>query len=73
MAFIKIHKFTSENEANQAIELINQGEWIPYSDDAVTRTYCEAKQYQDFWYIHADEVTEKYLNEVEQIEITSTL
>jgi hypothetical protein len=65
-----IHKFKTENEAQQAIELINNGEGIPVSEDVVTRTYCEAISYEDFWYIHADEVTQKYLGQPIDIEIT---
>lgn len=64
-----IHKFNSVQEANEAIDLINQGEGIPVSEDAVTRTYCEAITYADFWYIHAEEVTEKYLGASVEIEI----
>lgn len=69
MAFINAHTFTTEVEANKAIDLINQGEGIPVSPDAVTRTYCEAIAYADFYYIHADAVTEKYLGLPSEIEI----
>ena len=69
MQFIKAHTFTTEVEANNAIHLINQGEGIPVSEDAVTRTYCEAIAYQDIFYIHADEVTQKYLGASVEIEI----
>jgi hypothetical protein len=69
MAFIKAHTFNSEQEAQQAIDLINQGEGIPVSEDAVTRTYCEAIAYEDIYYIHADDVTEKYLGASVEIEI----
>jgi hypothetical protein len=69
MAFIKAHTFNSEQEANNAIDLINQGEGIPVSEDAVTRTYCEAIAHEDIYYIHADDVTEKYLGASVEIEI----
>jgi hypothetical protein len=69
MAFIKAHTFNSEQEANEAIDLINQGEGIPVSKDAVTRTYCEAIAHEDIYYIHADDVTEKYLGASVEIEI----
>jgi hypothetical protein len=69
MAFIKGHTFNSVQEANEAIDLINQGEGIPVSTDAVTRTYCEAIAHEDIYYIHADEVTEKYLGASVEIEI----
>jgi hypothetical protein len=69
MAFIKAHTFNSEQEAQQAIDLINQGEGIPVSEDAVTRTYCDAIAHEDIYYIHADEVTEKYLGASVEIEI----
>jgi hypothetical protein len=69
MASIKAHTFTTEQEANDAIDLINQGEGIPVSTDAVTRTYCETIAYEDIYYIHADDVTEKYLGASVEIEI----
>lgn len=69
MAFIKVHLFTSVEEANQAIEIINQGEGIPVSDDAVTRTYCDFQQLDDIYYIVADDVTESYLGEPTDLEI----
>jgi hypothetical protein len=73
MAFIKVHLFTSVEEANQAIELINQGEGIPYNAEAITRTYCDYNTFNDIFYIFADEVTESYLGEPTQLEINSTL
>ena len=69
MAFIKVHLFTSVEEANQAIEIINKGEGIPVSPDAVTRTYCEYQENAGRIFIHADEVTEKYLGALVEIEI----
>lgn len=69
MVFIKVHTFTTEAEAQQAIELINNGEGIPVNEDSVTRTYCEAIAYEDFWYIHADEITQKYLGQPIDIQI----
>lgn len=69
MAFIKAHTFTTEVEANNAIDLINQGEGIPVSDDAVTRTYCDFQQLDDIYYIVADDVTESYLGEPTDLEI----
>ena len=69
MASIKAHTFTIELEAVNAIDLINQGEGIPVSDDAVTRTYTDWQQLEDIYYILADEVTEKYLGEPTDLEI----
>ena len=73
MEYIKVHIFTTKNEANQAVELINKGEGIPISDDAATRTYCEPFQIGDFWYIHSDEVTNKYLSLSQEIKIETEL
>ena len=73
MAFIKAHIFNSEQEANNAIDLINQGEGIPVSNDSVTRTYCECISYEDIYYIYADKVTEKYLGEPTEIEIQTEI
>ena len=69
MAFIKVHLFISVEEANQAIDMINDGEGIPVSPDAVTRTYCEYQENDGRVFIHADEVTEKYLGASVEIEI----
>jgi len=69
MAFIKAHIFATEQEAVNAINLINQGEGIPVSDDAVTRTYTDWQQLEDIYYILADEVTKKYLGEPTDLEI----
>ena len=69
MAFINVHLFTSVEEANQAIEIINEGEGIPVSPDAVTRTYCDFQQLDDIYYIVADDVTESYLGETSDLEI----
>ena len=67
----KVHLFDSLEQANNAIDLINEGEGIPINDSAITRTYATAMQQSEFWYIYADEVTEKYLGEGEIIEINN--
>ena len=67
----KVHTFATIEQANNAIDLINNGEGIPVNDSATTRTYATAMQHKDFWYIYADEVTEKYLGEGEIIEINN--
>ena len=69
MASIKAHIFATEAEATAAIDLINQGEGIPVSDDAVTRTYCEFQQLDAIYYIVADDVTKKYLGEPTDLEL----
>ena len=65
----KVHTFATIEQANNAIDLINEGEGIPVNDSAITRTYATAMQHGDLWYIYADEITEKYLGEGEIIEI----
>jgi hypothetical protein len=72
MASIKAHLFTTEAEAQQAIDLINQGEGIPVSEDAVTRTYTNYQTVEGIYYIAADEVTEKYLGEATDLELPET-
>jgi hypothetical protein len=67
--FINAHTFTTEQEANAAIDLINHGEGIPVNDEAATRTYTEAHVNKGTIYIVADEVTEKYLGASVEIEI----
>jgi len=69
MAYIKVHLFDTIEAANQAIEIINQGEGIPVRPDAVTRTYTQAQENDGRIYIAADEVTEKYLGEGIEIEL----
>ena len=69
MESIKAHLFDSLEQANAAIELINQGEGIPVSPDAVTTTYTQPQEHNNQIYIMADEVTEKYLGEPTEIEI----
>lgn len=73
MRSIKVHTFTDEQEAQQAIELINQGEGIPISLEAVTRTYTDVKRYEETIYIQADEVTQKYLGNPTELVIEYTL
>jgi hypothetical protein len=72
MASIKAHLFTTEAEAQQAIDLINKGEGIPVSEDAVTRTYTNYQTVEYTYYIAADEVTEKYLGEPTDLELPET-
>ena len=67
----KVHLFDSLEQANTAIDVINEGEGIPINDSSTTRTYATAMQHEEFWYIYADEVTEKYLGEGEIIEINN--
>jgi len=69
MAYIKAHLFDTLEAANKAIELINSGEGIPVSPEAVTRTYTQAQENDGRIYIAADEVTEKYLGEPTEIEL----
>ena len=68
----KAHTFTTEAEAQQAIDLINQGEGIPVSEDSVTRTYTNYQTVEDTYYIAADEVTEKYLGEATDLELPNS-
>ena len=67
----KVHTFATIEQAKTAIDLINEGEGIPINDTAITRTYATAMQHKEFWYIYADEVTQKYLGEGEIIEINN--
>jgi hypothetical protein len=69
MAFIKAHIFDSLEEANNAIEQINQGEGIPINETATTRTYTQAQENNGTIYILADEVTQKYLGEPTDLEL----
>ena len=68
-SILKAHIFATEQEATAAINLINEGEGIPVSNDAVTRTYCDFQQLDDIYYIVADDVTESYLGEPTDLEL----
>jgi hypothetical protein len=72
MAYIKAHLFNSFEQANAAIEIINQGEGIPVSPDAVTTTYTQQQEHNGQVYIQADEVTAKYLGIPVDFEIINT-
>ena len=65
----KVHLFDSLEQANNAIDTINEGEGIPVNDSATTRTYTEAQENNGNIYIFADDVTQKYLGEPTQIEL----
>ena len=69
MESIKAHIFNTLEEANNAIELINQGEGIPISEIATTRTYAEAQENNGNIFIVADEVTKKYLDTPTDLEL----
>jgi hypothetical protein len=69
MEFIKAHIFNTLEEANNAIELINQGEGLPVNETATTRTYTEAQENNGNIYIFADEVTERYLGTSQDLEL----
>lgn len=70
---MKTHMFSTQQQANEAIETINKGEGIPVSNDSVTRTYCECISYEDIFYIQSDSVTEKYLGKPTEIEIQTEI
>jgi hypothetical protein len=72
MQSIKAHLFYDLEQANAAVELINQGEGIPVSPDAVTTTYTQPQEHNGQVYIQADEVTEKYLGTPIDFEIINT-
>lgn len=69
MAFTKVHLFESVEQANNAIDTINDGEGIPINETATTLTYTEAQENNGNIYILADEVTKKYLGEPTEIEL----
>lgn len=69
MEFIKAHIFSTLEEANNAIEVINKGEGIPINETATTRTYTEAQENNGNIYIFADEVTIKYLGKPTDLEL----
>jgi hypothetical protein len=71
-SILKAHIFETLEAANKAIDVINQGEGIPVSTDAVTTTYTEAQEHNGQVYIQADEVTIKYLGASIDFEIIKT-
>jgi len=58
----KAHVFNIENEAINAISLINTGENIPRFEDSETTTYCDYSINNASFYIRADNVTRKYIH-----------
>lgn len=65
----RVHKFNTIEEVEIAIETINNGEGIPINDNAMTTTYTRYFEYDGIYYIYADNVTEKYIDEVVVLEI----
>ena len=63
----KAHVFSTENEAVNAISLIDIGENIPRFEDSETTTYCNFETNEDYFYIRADEVTRKYIKDEQTI------
>jgi hypothetical protein len=63
------HIFETEQEALDALQLINDGEGIPKHPNSKTITYTDIQPYNGIWFIRMDEVTEKYINHFEKIEI----
>ena len=61
MQLIKGYEFETIELANVQIDLINQGEGIPISDDSTTRTYTQPQERDGIIFIAWDSVIEKYL------------
>jgi hypothetical protein len=72
MELTKIHKFNSKKEGVIAVNMINKAENIPNNRKAVTRTYCELQAYKDWFYIRADNITQKHIESVTNFEFTET-
>jgi archaellum component FlaG (FlaF/FlaG flagellin family) len=66
---LKVHLFKTLEEANAAIEIINQGEGIPINETATTRTYTQSQENNGNIYILADSITQKYLGEPIDLEL----
>jgi len=73
MAHTNAHTFNTIEEAQQAIELINEGEGIPAFEDSVTQTYCSCQEVDGYIFINADDVTESYLGASVSIELTDEI
>lgn len=69
----KAHIFSTENEAINAVSIINTGEVIPRFEDSETTSYCNYYANDDYFYIRADEVTRKYINQEQTIIINNDL
>lgn len=69
MTFIKAHKFNEFLDSENALKQINQGEGIPLNDDSVTLTYTSIYKQNGIYYIRADQTTQKYLGQPEDLEI----
>ena len=73
MAHINAHTFNTIEEAQQAINLINEGEGIPAFENSVTQTYCSYQEQDGYIFINADDVTESYLGASVSIELIEEL
>ena len=69
MAFIKGYFFLTKIAIDAAIDAINDGEGIPKTPNAITKTYCTPMQCVGGWYIPFDQVTNKYLSNPIDIEL----
>jgi hypothetical protein len=70
MEYIKGYFYKTKSLAEKAINLINSGENIPSSADSITKTYCEAMLCVGGYYIASDIVTDKYLTNLKDIQIS---
>jgi len=70
MEYIKGYLYKTKAQAQTAINLINNGENIPSSADSITKTYCEAMPCVCGYYIASDIVTDKYLTNLKDIQIS---
>jgi hypothetical protein len=59
---MKYFKFTTQEEAEAKVQEINDVLGFPVSPDAVTRTYCEAEQVDDWFGIMVDDATSQYID-----------
>jgi type IV secretory pathway VirB9-like protein len=72
MEFIKAYVYATEQEAQFAIEQINQALGIPVSPDAVTQTYTNYENINGTWLIRHDETIETILGQPIDFEYNDT-
>lgn len=70
MGLVSVHRYSSEEQAAQALQLLNDALGYPVSNNAVTTTYTTVMHDANAgWYIPADETTIIHLGAPEDIEI----
>lgn len=70
---MKAYKYTSEQDAIDAVELCDKHYKIPSSEDSTTIHWTNYYSHEDFWYIVYDESLNIVLGNPQEIEINDSI